>query len=414
MRIYRALNEYDSKSLKSNGDIEARNSNLRSDYFDFVVKHIKSGSKGNDPDDCWISACKDFFMCEREYAVPQRGGYCTAKVRKEIAVIDIPNDTYPVSEENYTIFFSQKGVINNTVLNGYPKVVSKYYKNSKRTYRYINGEKITYDLVKKQVDSFSSTLKNNPPVYGVLDCSMQTSQNVQLIQELPLVKWAERYNGVIDKKHFGVLKGVVNGITEGIAKDSKEVLCLYRIPGNFVKMILSPLLQDLLYVAGPGFYATLLDDLMQQNVIISEDTSKGTIIVSDKNKIIGTIPQVDFALLNVPLYWSLRKVKNSGGSIEEIYDQLVTEKEKLLLQILSLLYPGRNFNGHIPEANYDAVIIIDADVGSVDGSHTLRDKQLNDLVAIKYKGMVYTHLGEPDITDEIIEDLKEAGALVTS
>ena len=83
MYIYRALNSEDVNSINDKKGIVARRisvNNILQDIGPHVAKASSSKQK-----DCWISTCKEFEVCAKEYAIPQGGKYNTAKSRKNIA-----------------------------------------------------------------------------------------------------------------------------------------------------------------------------------------------------------------------------------------------------------------------------------------------------------------------------------------
>ena len=105
MLLYRALNEEDVKNLSLEEDIlcQAREHDLNhASIIDiifrknnilpsfYIIKHIRNNAK----DSMWISTSKDFNFVSREYAIVQAGNYNSYKKRKNIAILDIPEEEF--------------------------------------------------------------------------------------------------------------------------------------------------------------------------------------------------------------------------------------------------------------------------------------------------------------------------------
>ena len=116
MLLYRALNEEDMKNLSLEEDIlcQAREHDLNhASIIDiifrknnilpsfYIIKHIRNNAK----DSMWISTSKDFNFVSREYAIVQAGNYNSYKKRKNIAILDIPE------EEFYDLKQEKKGKV---------------------------------------------------------------------------------------------------------------------------------------------------------------------------------------------------------------------------------------------------------------------------------------------------------------
>ena len=211
MLLYRALNEEDVKNLSLKEDIlcQAREHDLNhASIIDiifrknnilpsfYVIKHIKNNAK----DSMWISTSKDFNFVAREYAIVQAGNYNSYKKRKNIAILDIPE------EEFYDLKQEKKGKVRH----------SSYL-----------------DLAKKNALQKLVNEKDILPFYVAKD----EKGLCMTMDEIIKAKKLEDEDSKILVPYFS-----------DCASKAREVLIFSEIKKEYVKGILTPLMQDYLYV----------------------------------------------------------------------------------------------------------------------------------------------------------------------
>lgn len=207
MYLYRALNEYDLESIKSDGNIYCnltrRNANnqITSEIekgnlglsLDRIIGHV---SGKNLKSSGWISTSGDFNFVAGEYTIPQNGRYNLDSFRKEIALIsvdehqEITGNIYNRKNQSTSYYGKYIDLSNNKFLNHYEKY-------------------------------FIRPLYSNPDSYY--------------------------YDPIRDLKLL--LQNKVPPITtfNNFAKAATEILFLYKINNENIIKILSPLMQDIIY-----------------------------------------------------------------------------------------------------------------------------------------------------------------------
>lgn len=210
MYLYRALNKDDDKNylnhedilcqLRQNDknhasiiDIIARNHCIAPSYY--VIKHIISNAQNS----MWISTSKSFNYVAKEYAIIQAGKYNQYMKRKNIVVLNIPDDCY------YDF--------------------AKEKQNLVRRGSYVNLSRV--NALQSLVDS-----KDVLPLYIAKDA-----------KGLDLT-WPEVFKIVDYEK--GRTKINVKGFSN-FASESREVLIFSEIKKDNCEALLSPLMQDYLY-----------------------------------------------------------------------------------------------------------------------------------------------------------------------
>lgn len=412
MFIYRALNIQnmsDYNNPQKNGIDAAVHVQSANIALDSIIPHIKSGSSQKQRD-CWISTCKDIVICIREYAIPQAGKFCTANFRKNIAVIEIPHPNVTPSlsiKDNFTIFFD----------NQYNPVPNTFLHRFQRPNTVFKTKRAKFNFVDDQIQLFTNALSQAS--FGVFDCSMPSPNHnkknisdIQVIQDKSLIQWGYRYIRTVpptmDYFHHGVLWGVVNGYTTSITKNSMEVLCWNSIPKCYIKTLLTPLMQDIIYFAEvAGLGQQILDDFVNGNLSVSLSNINNSITVTYH----GNVTNIQIKNPNLfgenPLYQLLSSNFTASTNIEQVYNKLIQQKTSVIASILGVIYPQQSFTKHsIPEANRDAVIIFDADAAT--DSLKLNKKQKYDLVAVKFNGNLYLHNGISPINKSLIDSLKNS------
>uniref|UniRef100_UPI004026C82C hypothetical protein n=1 Tax=Candidatus Ventrenecus sp. TaxID=3085654 RepID=UPI004026C82C len=208
MLLYRALNEEDMKNLSLEEDIlcQAREHDLNhASIIDiifrknnilpsfYIIKHIRNNAK----DSMWISTSKDFNFVAREYAIVQAGNYNSYKKRKNIAILDIPE------EEFYDLKQEKKGKVRHS------------------SYLDLAKQGALQELVDK---------KDVLPFYVAKE-----EKGLHMTREEEIKK--------------AVLEYVIPKISASDwASKAREVLIFSEIKKEYVKGVLTPLMQDYLYV----------------------------------------------------------------------------------------------------------------------------------------------------------------------
>lgn len=207
MYLYRALNEYDLESIKSDGNIYCNltrhntNNQITSEIekgnlglsLDRIIGHV---SGKNLKSSGWISTSGDFNFVASEYTIPQNGRYNLDSFRKEIALIsvdehqEIIGNIYNRKNQSTSYYGKYIDLSNNKFLNHYEKY-------------------------------FIRPLYSNPDSYY--------------------------YDPIRDLKLL--LQNKVPPITtfNNFAKAATEILFLYKINNENIIKILSPLMQDIIY-----------------------------------------------------------------------------------------------------------------------------------------------------------------------
>ncbi|HPU63170.1 MAG TPA: hypothetical protein PK304_03360 [Mobilitalea sp.] len=254
MYYFRALNKYDldnysqNKSIVAKERINTNDVNEAKKCITKIIQHILNGSD-NQYRGCWISACKSFEVCVKEFSVPQMGNYNTAKTRKKIAVIE--------GEDYYG---------NLTYLEG--KVNDKSVKlNTSGSYQeWLN--------IWDQLSSISKF---------IIDFSYRYTHKKTKFKEYSFGDWVKA--GFIRTLEGEECDGVP-GIPSGNVKKASEVLILNEIPFESIKKVLSFLEIDILYALNKNDFNMILKDIIDGNINITFNNKNINLCVNKKNEIV--------------------------------------------------------------------------------------------------------------------------------
>ena len=357
MILYRALNEedmdnynndnyifcslYNAKFNKINKRI-SKNYNIyynlcllkdRKYALDSIIGHI-SGKRLSVNISPWVSTSTDFDFVVREYAVPQAGNYNYQRKRKPVLVIDIDDDKV-YSDYNKIIKLRDSRNcdfaidLRNGLLNEY------YDKNA------ISSEKYNIDM----------------PGYN-----LTADANRELLGYKTSVQGFSNY-----------------------AYASSEVLIYGAIDKKYNKVLIYPLLQDIIYSIGVD-----INELLP-------------LIINDGYKINFTINNFckEFDPLFRELYPSNEESVNltdylvdnynciPGNNIEEKYNYLKEEKKKMLGIIVNKLNLLFNTSYKVTRLIDDSLL-----VSNYENLNNLSDKQRNDLLLIEKDNSLYSYVNE--------------------
>lgn len=400
MYIYRALSGEDVDSINAKKGIIARRT---SEYniLQEIGPHIAKASS-IEQKDCWISACKMFEVCVREYAIPQGGKYNTANSRKDVAVIDVSfwkkvnaiSDCYSVfkSGNNTIVDFSNIRELSNV----YGRTIwEKRYNQIKRI------RKVIEDVYCGKIDS------------ALFDCSFVRKKNAEL-DKLDLMSFSkERKNVNGAYTCYGLFDFGITAVQNGVAYAAKEVLCLNYIPMNVIKIVLTPIQQDIIYMLESEIKLAIIDELVNGNLEILWNEKKKQVEV-DINSVKACIkgeawmyPRMIYEFLD-----------GSEENIEEEYVNYLDKKEDLLKQVINFINRnschGIQKIGHIPERDGLKVFDFDSDKYH---KHEISKRTWYDVVAVKWNGKLYrVHdsnwtIGNIQKNNGLINDLIKSGKI---
>lgn len=328
MYLFRAINENEEQILNRNGEITAQQIQ-NTGFMDSAAQHVRAGSKASQKD-CWISTTKDFEICASEFAIPQMGGYNTAKKEKNIIVIDAMGwrkycEDY-INNGNYTIFWNNNKQISIDLgdVNIYPISV-------KQGNRYVlpNGGTVNEKVIQSQVDSFSNAISGGADT-GLLDLSFVTDND-------------RGHKGVINQ--FSLLEYIKRALTSncqapaiasGSAKAAMEVLVLNYIPRDFIKHRLTKLETTVLFALKDAFEAQmkriidgdLMIDYQGQEIMVRINGNEETTIkLSRQQYFIMTMFLVDLACM----------LCTEKENIEQKFEELKKEKREIIKKILEAI-----------------------------------------------------------------------------
>lgn len=403
MYIFRALNEEDEKNIKNGDGILARKQS-KTDVHKFIGTHVKNASK-EDYEDCWISTCKLFDICATEYAIPQGGGYNTAKYRKNIAVIDVGYwKNIKATKECYTIFHTKnEGIVD----------------FSEPLNIQINDKKPAWSVRYTEIQEIRKILEQAGEIDKALfDCSFPRKKNAP-IDKLDLMSFSkERKNRWEEYTCFGFFDFGVTAVQNGVAQEATEVLCLNNIPKEAIKAVLTPVEQDIIFMFDEKDREVILDAIVSRKINIVWDNKKSAIDVCIKGKRILIAGENWFYPGSV--YQQLR-VEDSN--IEERYDTLLNIKEKILSNAVAFIvdnYKGVNneVKSAIPERI--GLRVLDFDAKEYD-NYKLEKRQLYDVVVIKWKNELFlvhesnnNHkvIGIIGKNNQLIKELSDANKII--
>ena len=417
MYIYRAISDdIDKVNLKTFGEIRAREiadnnkqysssinapspilENAPSPILEGIAWHIAKASTGkvehkhkNDNAlDCWISTCKSIRPCLTEFALPQVGTYNTAIGRKDIAVIDVSywNNNVKDSNECYTIFKS----------NDVTLIEFEYY------IIYL-GEKpkdIPVDCFRlQQMQSIRNLINSHYITEALFDCSF-TSRSGRDMNRWDIMKFSGS-NG-----KFKLFDRGLTGINNGTCANAQEVLCFNKIPQSTIKAILTPVQQDIIYMAkNTQLQNIIIDGLIHKSISIEWADNNIGVKVGDKIAYIAGKSWMYPGLI----YEELDKI----GDIEIKYKEYIEEKKntvkKALLFILS--HYNQSINDDFSLLEEDALKVYDFDSSNRYGPIRIeKAAQLYDIVAIKYQNELYTILSTKH-NDKLIGTLNQKNPLL--
>lgn len=356
------MNDNDKKDLQQYGEIRARSMGRQgSAILQDIPKHIVSASNAGN-EDCWISMCKTIRPCIAEYALPQGGKYNTASSRKDIAVIDISFwKNVGSSEECYTVFKGQNGVL--VDFENYAKYLpSKQPGMTQDAYRH------------HLVQTVRKLVENEDITNALFDCSFPRKR-YKNINRFDIMKFSS------SKNCFRLFDYGLTAISNGIAQKATEVLCYNIIPNCAIKTVLSPVQQDVIYMA---------KDVKLQDKII-EGLITGSISINWIGCNIEVTVNGDKASIKGKTWMYPALIYEelvASDDIEIKYQQYIQEKKDVLRK--ALLFILDEFDEKIdsfllPEERDLRVLDFDKN-----GHRNLCKEELYDTVAIKYKDHLYT------------------------
>ena len=143
--------------------------------LDTIIGHI-SGKRISAKISPWVSVSPDFNLVSSEYSIPQSGRYNFSKNRKNIAIIDIPDNKIISDEDN--LLCIRESMVKDFVVDLRSDNLSKFYKNDAIMAEKYNENMPGYDVVasyiykltnnKTRVNGFSNfaTSVSEMLVYG--------------------------------------------------------------------------------------------------------------------------------------------------------------------------------------------------------------------------------------------------------
>lgn len=352
MLLYRAVNIEDIKNLENKEDIKCslirtyqKKSRISSGiYYDLCIKkerqyaldviagHI-AGNRlrvGLSP---WISTSKDFsFVCS-EYAIPQAGAYNEAGVRKPIILIE------------------QKDILT-TIDQVKP----------------LREEKIKEDII---IDLSNNNLNN---LYG--QALMSEAYN----KKMPGYNWIKDFNYELNPNAINV-----NGLSN-YASYAKEVLFFKQIRNNNIKLIIYPILQDILY--GCNIDIKEIYEFLEKNVnniykffnvvenIYCKEDKELFKYLYPNNKIGNNL--TDY------LYNNYNSI--NGNDIYEKYDHIKNRKRDILRILIQNFNDLFNSNFKLGKILDDEILVID-----LENLNKITEKQINDLLIVKSGNILYKY-----------------------
>lgn len=345
MILFRAINKYDLENYKSGDDIhctlynsfnnkEMKRSRNVDEYYrlcleknrgcalDCIVGHV-SGKRLSVNVSPWISTTTLLDFTLREYAIPQAGDYNHFKERKPVILIDFPDE----------------------------KVLS-------------TNEEISKIRSSITFDNFAIDLRNN---------------NLNLLYNNAI--YSEKYNE--DMPGYDVcadcnriLNGKVTNVNgfSNFATATNEVLIFSKIKREDIRLIIYPLLQDILYSCGIDEHSIDLITLLE-----SYTYNKVDILFSElyPSSIVST---------NLTDYLIRYYSEIPGDSIESKYRYLKKLKLELLKKVAEDI--NSNFGTKLEPTR---VIDDNVFVSSYQNINQFSKKQTNDILIIEKDGMLYSY-----------------------
>lgn len=249
MHLYRALNKEDEKHYLNNEDILCQIGQKYTSVIDFIIKnhsispsyYILKHIISNAHNSMWISTSKSFNYVAKEYALIQAGKYNHYMKRKNIAVLNIPDDCY------YD-FAKEK---ENLVKRG--SYVNLSYANALQSL--VNSKDVLPLYIAKDIKGLNLTINE---ISKIIDYQNKCKINVD---------------------------GFSN-----FASESREVLVFSEIKKKYCEVILSPLMQDCLFAVTQKMEDKIREENKTTKLTAEEINQK---CEEATNKIIQNFLQID-------------------------------------------------------------------------------------------------------------------------
>lgn len=368
MYLFRAVNEKEERALNRNNDITAECIQNK-DFMKSASHHVRSGSKELQKD-CWISTSKDFAICASEFAIPQMGGYNTAKKEKDVIVIDAMAWRWTTqnynSNGNYTIFVDKDKNVRIDL--GDANVFPVPQKGS-QLYYMPDGKTVNEEYIKQQVDAFYKAIDVDIDT-GILDLSFVTDNDrghKGVINQFSLMEYMKRH--ITDSCQ-------APAVASGSAKKAGEVLILNHIPRCFIKRRLTKLETTVLYALDKDRFDKYLDELIKGTLVIGYRGQDIEICVNSKCSVIP-LSEWEYHIMTMFLVDLACLICSENDHIEQRYEELKEEKRKIVQNILKEI-----------EIMVDTVRLLDDEVyvRQIDfNSRNNIDVNMYDLLAVQDK-----------------------------
>lgn len=337
MILFRAINKLDLDNYNSNNNIycslynsynkkTSKNSRYMYDYYiacllkerknalDCMVGHV-SGSRLINNVSPWISLTSDIDFAMSEYAIVQAGNYNFSYNRKNIIIVDIPDSKILSSNEDVKLL--RKSLNDDFVIDLRNNNLSRLFNNS------ILAEKYNEDL----------------PGYILAD----------------------------DMNRLYGTKTRINTFSN-YATGANELLAFKQIRKEYIKNIINPLNQDIIY-------STNIKDINLINDIIKNDYKLNSEFFSE------LYPNNN---LTDYLFNNYESVK--GNNLVEKYNNLKVKKLKMLKRIIAKINNDLNTTLNVSRLVDDNILVV-----NYDDIIKLSDRAINDVILIEKNGKIYNY-----------------------
>jgi len=381
--LYRAINENDLHNLSNPNCEKILAIKDRTDYremLDDVALHVRNASSDKQ-EDCWISTGKDLSIIIDKYAIPQNAGFCTAKARKKVAVINLSYwNSVGASTDCYTIFCNQSGTIID---------FSEYESKGDSDKR-----KITEEILKKLKDSYDHSKGAPQDMRSLFDCSFEGGKNVPF-NKMAVSSFANNEKGY----SFGLFRVGLTAVQNGIAKKSREVLCYREIPKSQVVTILEPIQQDVLYLMEEADQNRLIEEIGRGNVSIDWDGNNSEVIINNR----GTVERISGEKWMYPgMIYDALASQSQISDLEAEYREYSERKREFIIRIIKTLGYEPTGWKKLPEEQYEDLSygaetkpfrgLWVCDFDRYQGCMQVNKDTLVSLTMLQYQGKIYASM----------------------